>query len=147
VADARQFSLHIGRRHHVPIRKVPEVEFHAGLEAPFQRHVMNGDRRLLLAARVHGAVEVIRRIQVGAVVRRELHALDCPGLAVRQILTAQPREEGRDLLEGLVMREVLDLRCECRRVGLHVVFQEDREVDELAGHAISFPATKVRARS
>ncbi|MCY1378262.1 hypothetical protein D9M69_658790 [compost metagenome] len=96
---------------------------------------MDGDGRLLLAqCLVHRRVEVIRRIEVRAVVRGQLHQLHGPAFAVGQVFFLQAGKEGLDLLEGVLVREVLDLRREGRRIGQHVVFEKDRQVDELAWH-------------
>jgi hypothetical protein len=112
-----------------------EVQLHAGLEAPLQRHVVDGDRRLLAAQRVvHRRVEVVGRVQVGAVVGGQVDQLHRPAFAVRKVFLLQAREERFDLLEGVLVREVLDLGRERRRVGQDVVLQEDRQVDEFAGH-------------
>jgi hypothetical protein len=102
VADARQLGLHIGGGDHVAVGEVAEVQLHPGLEAPVQRHLVDGDRALLVAQRlVHRAVEVVRRVQVRAVVGGQLHQLHRPAFAVGQVLLLQAGEEGRDLLEGV----------------------------------------------
>ena len=62
---------------------MPEVQLHAWLEAPLQRHLVDGAGALLFAQRlVHGAVEVVGRIKVGAVVRGQLDERHCPAFAV-----------------------------------------------------------------
>ena len=135
VADALELGLDVGRGDHVAVGEVAEVELHAGLEAPFERHLVDRDRGLLLAQRlVHRRMEVVRRVQVRAVVGRQLHHLHRPALAVGQVLLLQAGEERLDLREGVLVREVLDLRREGRRVAQHVVFEVDRQVDESAGH-------------
>jgi hypothetical protein len=48
VADALELGLHLGGGHHVTVGQMAEVELHARLEAPFQRHLVDGDGRLLL---------------------------------------------------------------------------------------------------
>ena len=135
VADALELGLDVGRRHHVAIGQVAKVQLHAGLKAPLQRHLVDGPGLLLLAQRlVHGAVEVVGRIEVGAVVGRELNLLDRPAFAVGQVFLLQAGKEGLDLADGVFVGEVLDLGREGGRVGDDVVFEVDREVDELAGH-------------
>ena len=40
VTDALELGLHVARRRDIAIGQVAEVELHAGLEAPFQRHLV-----------------------------------------------------------------------------------------------------------
>jgi hypothetical protein len=117
------------------IGKVAEVQLHARLEAPLQRDLVDRDGPLLLPElAVHGGVEVVRRIEVRSVVRRQLHRLHGPALAIGQVLALQAGEERLHLRERGVVREVLDLRRERRRIRNHVVLQVDRKVDEVARH-------------
>ena len=123
VADALELSLHVGGLHHIAIGELGEVQLHAGLKAPLQRHLVDGNGRLLLAQGfVHRAMEMIRRVQVGAVVGRELHQLHRPALAIGQVALLQAGKEGLDLRVGVLMREVFDLGRKGRRVGEHIVF-------------------------
>jgi hypothetical protein len=52
VADARQLGLDIGGGDHVAVGEVAEVQLHPGLEAPVQRHLVDGDRALFVAQRL-----------------------------------------------------------------------------------------------
>src|SRR5262249_674098 len=79
MADAFQLGLDLGDGDDMPIGPVAEVELDAGLEAPFQRHLVDGDGALAL---VHGRMEVIGRVEMRAVVGREADVLDRPALAV-----------------------------------------------------------------
>jgi hypothetical protein len=42
MADALELGLDIFGRCDIAVRQVPEVELHAGLEAPFERHFVDG---------------------------------------------------------------------------------------------------------
>ena len=70
MADALQLRFDVLGGGDVAVREVAEVELHAGLEAPFERHLVDGDRR---ASRPSSSrrMEVIGRVQVGAVVGRQ----------------------------------------------------------------------------
>jgi len=135
MADALELGFDVGGADHVAIGEVAEVELHAPLEAPFERHLVDGDGALFLAQRfVHSRMKVVRRVEVSAVVSGQLHQLHRPAFSVGQILFLQAGEERRDLLESVVVAEVLNLRRKGRRIGQHVVLEVDRQVDELAGH-------------
>src|SRR5262245_29058371 len=62
VADAFQLLLDLPRGDDVAVGLVAEVELDAGLEAPFERHLVDRDGALAL---VHRRMEVIRRVEVG----------------------------------------------------------------------------------
>ena len=96
MANALEFCLDVGRGDHIAVGKVAEVQLHAGLEAPVQRHGVDGHRLALAAGqrRVHGAVEVVGRIQVGAVVGGQLHQLHRPAFAIGQVFLAQAADGG-----------------------------------------------------
>ena len=49
MADARELVLDFGCRNHLAVRKMAEVEFHAGTETPVERHLVDGDRALPLS--------------------------------------------------------------------------------------------------
>ena len=68
VTDPFQLGFDIISSDHIAVSKFGEVELHAGLKAPVQWHVMNCNRRFLMTERfVHGAVKVVGRIQVRAI--------------------------------------------------------------------------------
>jgi hypothetical protein len=54
----------------------------------------------------------------------------------RQIGLLQSGKERCDLRKGIPMIEIFDSRRECGRIGKHVVFEIDREVDEAARHGL-----------
>jgi hypothetical protein len=116
-----------------------EIELHRRLEAPFQRHLVDPPRRL--AARhqrvVHGAEEVVWRIQMGAVMAADLDPLDRGVFAVRQIGDPHAHVVG-DRRRGLVMVDIVDLRQHMRRVAGDAGAQRAGDVDQAAGHG-AFP--------
>ena len=58
---------------------------------------------------VLGRVEVVGRVEVRAVVRRRAAPAPRPALAVGQVFLLQAGKEGRDLREGVLVAEILDL--------------------------------------
>ena len=102
-----ELGVDVGGGRDIAIGEMAEVELHPGLKAPFERHFV--DRPGALAA-VHRRVVVPRRVEMGAVVRRELHALDRPSLPVRQVLLLEPRKERKNLREALLVVDVFDSR-------------------------------------
>jgi hypothetical protein len=61
---------------------------------------------------------VIGRVEMRAVMRGERHPFDRPALAARQSRARDTRKEGEDLLGGVIVREVVDLRSESGRIGV-----------------------------
>src|SRR6476646_8622268 len=98
--DAFQFSLDVLCRGDIAIREMAEVELDAGLQAPFERHFIDGPGSL---APVHGRMEVPGRVQMGAVVSRQLHLLDGPALPVWKIFGLQSLEELQHARQALLM--------------------------------------------
>src|SRR5262245_41843610 len=82
VADALEFGFDIFPSRNVAIGKMPEVELHAGLEAPVERNFVDGDCALAV---VHGRRKVPGRIEMRRAVRRKAHPLEAPAFAVRQV--------------------------------------------------------------
>src|SRR5213078_4452805 len=97
------FRLNVLGGGNVAVGEMPEVELDRRVEAPFQRHLV--DRRRALAT-VHGRSEMIRRVEMGAAMGRELDPLDRPALAVGQFLDLQAWKEFADLFRGLFVVEV-----------------------------------------
>ena len=116
-----------------------EVEFHPVLKTPFERDLVDCPSALAL---VHGRMIVPWRVEMGAIVRRELHALDGPSLPVRQILLLEPGKERQDLRQTLLMIDVLDRGPKSRRVGWDVVLQ--RRGNSINRRAIVF-STKIES--
>ena len=65
MADALELGFDVLRGRHIAVLEMPEVELHAGIEAPFQRHLVDGDRAL---AAIHGGGEMIGRVEMRGVV-------------------------------------------------------------------------------
>ena len=59
-------------------------------------------------------MEMIRRVEMGAVVRRQIDVLDRPALAVRQVFLPEAGEETRDLAGRVLVLVILDLGPERR---------------------------------
>jgi hypothetical protein len=148
VADAVEFGLHLGGRHHVAVGQMAEVELDAGLEAPFQRHLVDRDRGTCAArqTRILRGMEMPGRIQMGAVVGGQRHPFGGGGLAFGVVGRRGARQHGHELGQGVLVRLVGDLRRQRGRVGQHVVLQVDRQVDEAAGHRRGLLRSAVRAR-
>ncbi len=89
VADAAQFFLHLVRADDVAVRQRAEVELDAGAEEPVERHLVDGDHAVAVDVL---RLEVIGRIHVGAVVGGELHLLEGPAFAVRQVVGLEAGE-------------------------------------------------------
>src|SRR5438874_3396996 len=83
-------------------------------------------------------MKVPGRVEMGAVMGRQLHLLDGPALAIRQILRFQSLEELQHARQALLMVDILDRRMPARRIGWHVVLQRHRDVDQFARHGV-FP--------
>src|ERR1700749_517287 len=85
------------------------------------------------------------RVEMRAVVGRELDALDRPSLSLRQVLLLQSRKEGKNLRHALLVVDILDLRAVPWRVSRHIVLQRHGNVDQAAGHSCS-PLEMMRRR-
>jgi hypothetical protein len=48
VPDSVEFGINVVSGHHIAVVQTGEVELHAWLEAPLQRHLVNGDGALAL---------------------------------------------------------------------------------------------------
>ncbi|MNH34543.1 hypothetical protein D3C79_951450 [compost metagenome] len=107
MADTRQLSLYLSRRHHVAIGQVAKVQFHAGLQAPVQWQLIYAVGGL---ASVGGRGVVPGRIHVCAAVGGDLQTLRRSGLAVRQLVPAKAREHRLHFRPVLLMVLVVDFR-------------------------------------
>ena len=132
--DTLQFGLDILGSRDIAVRKMPEVELHARLKTPFQRHLVDGPGAL---AAIHGGMEVPGRVQMRPVVGGERYLLHRPALAIRQIFRLQPVEELQHPRQALLVIDILDGRVIARRIGRHVVLQGNGDIDQLARHGVS----------
>src|SRR5262249_48665379 len=79
MADALELRFDVAGGGHIAVRESSGIELDARLEAPFERHLVDGDRAL---AAVHGGVKMVGRVEMGAIVSHERDQLDRPALAV-----------------------------------------------------------------
>jgi hypothetical protein len=77
---------------------------------------------------------MVGRIEMGAVMGRELHRLHCPALCVRQIFGFQAFKKPQHARQALLVIVVFDDRIDARRIGRDVVLQWDRNVDQFSRH-------------
>src|ERR1700738_2946039 len=96
--DAVELSLHVGGGYDIAVGKMPKVELDAGLQAPIERHLVDGDCTL---AAVHGGSKMPGSIEMGGVVSGQPDPFDRPGLAIGQILFAQAGKKLDDIADGL----------------------------------------------
>lgn len=129
MADPAELLFHIGRRHHVAVREMPEVELHRRLQAPLQRHLVDGYRPF---AAVHRRCVVVGRVQMGAVVGGDPYPFDRPPLAVGKVRDGGARKERHHLRRGLPVVVVVDLREVAGRVGGDPGLQRNGQIDEPA---------------
>src|SRR4029079_15485800 len=88
---------------------------------------------------VHGREEMIRRVEMRAVVGADGGLLDGGIFAVRQLVDADTHVAGH-ARGSLMVIEVLDLWQHLRRIAGNTGLERGRDVDETARHAYS-PAT------
>jgi hypothetical protein len=131
VADAGELGFDLGGAHHMPVRQRSEIELDPGAIAPVERNLVDGRSRL---AAIHRRGEVPGRVEMGAVVGRERDPLDCPALAVRQVLASKSGKVVLKRRHRVAMGMILDLRSEPRRISRNVVFQRDGEIDDARAH-------------
>ena len=87
VINTREFRLNVFCGDNITIWLVSEIELDAGLKTPFEGHLVNGNRPFTASVTlIHGAVKMIGRIKMRAVVRAELHELHRPSFRVGQVL-------------------------------------------------------------
>jgi len=114
MADTPEFGVHVAGGDDVSVGKVAEVQFYAGLEASLQRHLIDRDRTFAV---VHGGREMIRRIEVGAVMSGHLHGFNGPPLSIGQFLSGQSRENAEQLRHRRLVINVRNLGAIERRIG------------------------------
>ena len=60
-----------------------KIQLHTRLKTPLQGHLINGNSALFTpSVLVHGGVKMIRRIEMGTIMRTQLNKFDGPALAV-----------------------------------------------------------------
>jgi hypothetical protein len=127
-ADALEGRFQVSDGDEVPRSLMANIEHDARREAPFQRHLVDGSRRLAFG---QGAV-VVGGIDVGDSVRHRLHFLDSPAQAIGPDEVLRPHaEEVLHLLEALaVVPDIINLRGQ--RLAGGVVVQGHAQVDQAA---------------
>ena len=113
VVNALQLSLNVPGRHHVAVRKMTKVQFHASLEAPFKRYLIDSDGTL---AAVHRCVVMIGSVEVRSAMRSKFNGLVSPTLASRELINRQPRKETQDFRYVAPGILIFDLRAKARLV-------------------------------
>ena len=140
MTDTGQFRLNVFRGCHIAVFKGAEIKLYAAPPAPFQRHLVDGDRP---RAAIHGRVVVIGCIKMGAIVGRQGNTFDGPAFAPRQIIDRYAGKEPQQLLRRFLMVHIVDLRAEPRRVCVVGVFQRASEVDQFHGMFLQRPRRPV----
>jgi hypothetical protein len=126
-----ELGFDVARRCHVAVGQVAEVELHGRLVAPLKRHLIDPPRGLAarLQSMVHGGEVVIRRIEMGAIVRADDATLDGRIFTPGQLGHADPHvfcnRRG-----GLMVVEVLDLRQGVLRIALYSGLERRGDVDQ-----------------
>jgi len=77
---------------------------------------------------------MVGRIEMGAVMGRQLHRLHRPGLSVRQIFGLEAFEEPQHSRQALPVVVILNDRIDARRIGRHVILQRHGNIDQLSRH-------------
>ena len=72
------------------VGEMAEVEFYAGLEAPFERHLVDGDRALAV---IHRGSEMPGCVEMRRAMRRQPHPFEAPAFAVGQLFLFSDREK------------------------------------------------------
>ena len=112
--DARQFRFHLGRGDDMTIGEVAEIELHARLKTPVERHFVDGDRP---APAVHGRGVMPGRVEMSAAMGGHLDHLDGPALAIGQIGGFETRKILAHASRRRGMGEILDSRLKSGRIG------------------------------
>src|SRR5262245_10051150 len=131
MADALELGLDVVCGRDIAVRKVPEVEFHSGLQAPFKRHLIDCDRAF---SAIHGRGEMPGRIEMRRTMRRQANPFEPPAFPLRQVFLFQPGKKFKNIGDRSLMIEIFDLRTITGRIGGDVVFKGHRNIDELARH-------------
>jgi hypothetical protein len=135
VADAFQFGFDVTGRRDITVCHMAEIQFHAGLEAPFQRHLIDAPGRFPAGFQrvVHAGEKVIRRVQMRAVMGADLDLFHRGVFAVRQLIDPDTHIFGHGG-RGLMMIQILDLGQHVRRIASDAGLQRDGDIDQTAWH-------------
>ena len=133
MTDAVELRLHVVGRHQIAVVEVTKIELHAGLIAPFQRNLVDGDGAFPF---VHRRMVMPGRIHVGAVMGAQLHPLDRPAHTVGKLIGLQAGKQAADLLGRLLVLVISDFLQHEVGIRLDPVFQRHGNVDETARHPV-----------
>src|SRR5262245_25240826 len=103
--DTLELRLHIARRGDIAVGEMSEVELDGRLQAPLDRHLVDGDGAFTA---IHGGGEMPRRIEMRAVVGGEVDMLDRPAFTVWQVRLLESGKEFADIGRSLPMIEIVD---------------------------------------
>ena len=136
MADPVELRLDIFRPRHIAVVEMAEIELHARLEAPFQRHFVDppGGLAAFLQRMVHRREEMPGRVQVRAVMGGDADLLDGGVFAVRQRVHADAEIFGHGG-RGVVVVQIVDLRQHVRRIARNAGLQRDGNIDDTTAHA------------
>jgi hypothetical protein len=97
---------------------------------------------------VHCRMVMPGRVEMGAIVGRELYAFDRPSLPLRQVFLLETPKERQDLRQTLLVIDILDLGAEPRRIGRDVVLQRRGNVKQSAAYPFPprFSINRARGR-
>jgi hypothetical protein len=123
-------ALDLGRRDDVAVGQTTEVQPDAWPKKPVERHLV--DRHHPFAVD-RSRLVMDRRVHVGAVVRRDLYALESPAFAMRQVLPSQPREVVEQHRGILGVGTIFDLRPHERRIKHGIVVERRGQIEYAAG--------------
>src|SRR5262245_31669720 len=100
MTDPLEFGLDILGCCYIAVRKMPEIELHGGLQAPFKRNLVDGDRAL---ATIHGGSEMPGRVEMCRAMSRKPDPFDRPAFAVRQVFFFQVGKKFQDVARRILM--------------------------------------------
>src|SRR6516225_5164585 len=83
-------SLDVARLDHITVGKMPEVELHRRLKAPFQRHLVDAPGGFAAAFQrvIHRGEEMVGRVEMSTVMRGDAHPLARAVFAIRKLVDA-----------------------------------------------------------
>ncbi|MNM86395.1 hypothetical protein D3C81_985460 [compost metagenome] len=127
MANSRQLGFDLVGGHHMTVRHVPKVQLHPRLQAPIQRQLIDAKGRLTA---IGGRGVMPGCIHVRAAVGGDVQSFGGPGFVARHLFELQAGEHRCHFRPALLVIHVIDLRQQRWRIGVGVVVEGDREVDE-----------------
>ncbi|MNI60493.1 hypothetical protein D3C73_1157150 [compost metagenome] len=127
VANACQLNFDLVGCHHMTIGHVSKIQFHPRLQAPIKRQLIDAKGRLTA---IGGRGVMPGRVHVRAAVGGDVQSFGGPGFIARHLFELQAGEHRCHFRPALLVIHVIDLRQQRWRIGVGVVVEGDREVDE-----------------